>query len=813
MAFKDCIERITKAAGRALTEAELLSVATAVSREVRKLSRKQGFDDINGNPPALTSLPPGLLREAGKEAAMALLYEAQMKRQRVALQIMKHEELRPLMESAVTPAKGLSAVLARVDGRIRATSNTYFGRLVDTLNATAPRFFGLIEDQKGIRDLVKEIFGEDSGNPVAKQAAKAWHEVSEAMRLRFNRSGGDIRKLLTYGIHQTHDMRRVRGDGTPRAMGRWIDYVMQRIDKRRYRQDDGSPMRDAEIRGMLSSSWESIATDGAKDIEPGKTTGEAARAKRNAEHRVIHFKDADSWLEYHKEYSGHGIYATIVGHVQHLSRDIGLIETLGPNSTHEFNYWRDVAKKAGASGTRITFLENFYKQVDGSANQIIDSRVATVGGAIRALKSASALGFSVVSSLTDFATAPLTAFHNHVPMLRYLGNVLHAMNPLDRSDIRRAQNAGLGLETLIASVNRFGEDSLGGHWSTRISSASMRIFGLTGLTEAHRRAWTVAHAATLGDMTATGWGDLHPSDRAQLTHYGINEGDWKLLQKVEGEHFTDANPNVLTVASIRALTDEQLGVSGAAAERLRDTLATKALDMVLGEMDYAIVTPDAQTRAFMVGTSGGRGTYGGEFARMAWLFKSFSIASVQKHWYRGWGMKTTGGKAAYLASYFIGTTLIGAAAKQIRDFLKGKDPRDMSTAAFWVEAVLQGGGLGVLGDFVLSDLSRFGATATETLMGPIIGGTFHELYDLTWGNVQERARGEPTHAAAEAIRFAQSNTPIINAWFLRAAMDHLIFQQAQEYLSPGYLEKVRKRQMHDTGQGNWWRPGKVLPGR
>ena len=803
MAFKDCVERITRAAGRSMTDAEIMSVAMALNKEVRKLSRKQGFDDPAGNPPDLKALPPGLIRDAAKEAATALLYEAQMKRQRVALQIMKHEELRPLIEGAATAERGVDAVLQAVDHNIHAIKNTYYGRLVDTLNATSPRWFGLMEDAKGIRDLVREIFGEHTGNPSAKAGAKSWHEVSDAMRLRFNRSGGDIRKLLTYGIHQTHDMRLVRGDNTPQAMNRWVDYVMQRIDKRRYQREDGTLQTDGEIRGILEPSWKSISTNGASDIEPGKTAGEAARAKRNAEHRVIHFKNADAWLEYHKEYSGHGIYATVVNHVDRLSRDIGLIETLGPNPAHEFGYWRDVAKKAETSGLRISRLEALYRQIDGSANTIVDMRIAAAAGAVRSLKSASALGFSTISSLTDFATAPLTAFHNRIPMFRYLGNVLEAMNPLDHSDVRRAQNASLGLETLVSSVNRFGEDSLGGHWATRIGSASMRAFGITGLTEAHRRAYTVAHAATLGDLTEKAWGDLHPQDQSQLTHYGITETDWKLLQKVEGEYFTERNPRVLTTDSIYKLTDEQLGETGAAAARSRDRLATKALAMVLGEMDFAIVTPDAKTRSLMFGISGPRGDLGGEFARMAWLFKSFPMAAVQKHWYRGFGMKTVGGKAAYLAAYFVGTTIIGAANKQIRDFLKGLTPSDMTTAAFWTQAVLTGGGLGLIGDFVLNDASRFGRSFIESVMGPIIGGTGGDLYDLTMGNIHEAGRGEPTHLAAETVKFARDNTPFINAWYARALMDYLIFNEVQEYISPGYLAKVRARKFKDTGQRTW----------
>jgi len=42
----------------------------------------------------------------------------------------------------------------------------------------------------------------------------------------------------------------------------------------------------------------------------------------------------------------------------------------------------------------------------------------------------------------------------------------------------------------------------------------MRASGLTALTEANRRHFGVTMAATMGDLTEKGWGDLHASDRA-----------------------------------------------------------------------------------------------------------------------------------------------------------------------------------------------------------------------------------------------------------------------------------------------------------
>ena len=225
--------------------------------------------------------------------------------------------------------------------------------------------------------------------------------------------------------------------------------------------------------------------------------------------------------------------------------------------------------------------------------------------------------------------------------------------------------------------------------------------------------------------------------------------------------------------------------------------------MVLAETDYAVVTPGAKERALMFGLSAKKGTAGGEFARTMWLFKSFPVAVISKHWMRGWGMNTVGGKAAYAVSFGLGTTILGALALQLKDVTKGKEPRDMDTFAFWGAAFAQGGGAGIFGDYLYSNQSRFGRSLTETAAGPVFGGVLPDLVDLTFGNVQEAAGGDPTHAGAEALRFAQSNTPLINLWYTRAILDRLVFQQMQEYLSPGYLARMRERARKDTGQEYW----------
>jgi hypothetical protein len=206
-----------------------------------------------------------------------------------------------------------------------------------------------------------------------------------------------------------------------------------------------------------------------------------------------------------------------------------------------------------------------------------------------------------------------------------------------------------------------------------------------------------------------------------------------------------------------------------------------------------------------------KGTLGGEFRRAIALFKSFPVSTISKHWMRGWGQPTAGGKAAYLASYLVASTILGALAMQIKEIAKGHVPRNMDNKEAWIAAFLQGGGAGIFGDYLFNDHSRYGKKLIESAVGPILG-LGQDVYDLTLGNMLQAAKGEPTDAGAEAVRFIQGNTPGMSLWYARAALDHLMFHQLQEYVSPGYLSRMRKRDRENGVTGYWWAPGQVAPG-
>lgn len=241
------------------------------------------------------------------------------------------------------------------------------------------------------------------------------------------------------------------------------------------------------------------------------------------------------------------------------------------------------------------------------------------------------------------------------------------------------------------------------------------------------------------------------------------------------------------------------------------------------QVDFAVVTPDAKTQAFMNrGTR--RGTVEGDFLRMMMQFKSFPIAVIQRPvsrelFARGFSgprrggladlvtaLKNGNGEMQGLANLVVATTLMGYLAMSSKDLAKGKTPRDPNDPETWFAALTQGGGLGIYGDFLFGQVkNRFGGSVTNTIAGPTIGGTFTDLFDL-W----QRFR-EGDDVAASAFSDLINLVPFSNIFYLRTAMDFLILHRIREGLNPGYLERMERRIERENAQTFLLQPSSIIP--
>jgi hypothetical protein len=151
------------------------------------------------------------------------------------------------------------------------------------------------------------------------------------------------------------------------------------------------------------------------------------------------------------------------------------------------------------------------------------------------------------------------------------------------------------------------------------------------------------------------------------------------------------------------------------------------------------------------------------------------------------------GERLAVAQLLLWTTAFGYLSIATKDALKQRQPRSPEDPKTWIAAMVQGGGMGIFGDFLFGAASRFGNRPLETAAGPVLG-TAASAIDL-WSKLRE---GDD--AASSAFRLAQNNTPFLNLFYTRIAMDHLFFYSVQEAMNPGSLRRNEQRIQKENGQ-------------
>lgn len=803
----DCIAAVSQALGRPLKAAEAQKIEQRI-REHKVLLANQDRQAYLGMSEAQR------LQAAAKGAAEQLKADAVKKQQRIGLTILANQRLSGYFERQPgAMIDNIDRTLApRFDGKdniqsaetkYRAAYNEYTRSLSDAIDSFGPKMLGIIQNDAAMVPVFRELRGTDTGNPEAKAFAKRLAETFEAMRNRFNNNGGMIGKLDDWAHPQTHSSYLVFKAGK----SAWADFIRPLLDRSRYTREDGMRMTDAELNEFLGHAYDSIVYDGVMKKTPGQGQGTGARANRGRDHRQLHFADADAYLRYHARFAEKSLMATIVGHVNQMSRDIALVETFGPNPDLMFRTFLDKAEQdAAQAGTppeqirkKRGFAERLYDEVAGNGMPAGNETLARWASAVRSYLNVR-LGSAVITSFADDATAIVTARALNMSGTDYLLNQLKALGSNEAR--RQARALGFGLDTALFAIDRFGQENLANGFAAKVSSAVIRASGLSFMTEARRQGFAAMMMHQLGGMAQRydSLEQLEGGDHSLLLAKGITDVDWQIWRQAKPEDW-QGTP-VLTARAILNVDGDPKAVQAA---------ADKFQGAILEETGNAIIEPGARERAM---TSGRLqpGTVLGELGRSVLQFKSFPITMMTRHWRRMLNDPGKISKAEYTATMILGTTLMGAVGVQLNEIFNGRDPLDMQQPSFWGRAALKGGSLGFYGDFLQSQSSQHGTSAFAGMLGPSLG-LAEELLNLTQGNIIQALQGENTHAGAEALRTLKGLIPGSSLWYAKGALDHLIFQQAQEMVSPGYLRRMEQRAQREFKQKYWWKPGTDSPQR
>lgn len=703
-----------------------------------------------------------------------------------------------------------AAGISNVEARAKVVLGTLHAIAEQTLETLRPRAAGLYRNKARVNNVVRELFGEATGDEAAAAAAKAWSAAAEAARVRFNGAGGAIAKRADWGLPQRHDAVLVRKAGKQA----WRDFIRERLDRTKMLDHDtGRPLDDMRFEMLLDQTWERIRTNGLIDLEPGYTgRGRPSLANTRQEARFLVFRDADAWLEYQARFGSADLHGSLMGHLDDMAMDIARLEILGPNPRAMLGFIKQTVEREAALGDLpsqaipLGELRAIDEEQTGLAMVPGRPRVAAGFQALRNVLTSAQLGSAALSAITDWNFQQMARGLNGLPGVQnMLLPVLRLMNPADLADQRLAVRMGLVGENwasvAIAQGRYFGE-TIGPNWSRLFADVVLRATLLSPWTQAGRHAFGLEFLGHLADHVGKGFDAMPAATARALARYGIDQERWL---RIGAQDLT-----------------EHRGAAFLDSRRLyeRDPeLANRVMEMILTETEMAVPSVSDRVRSQLrlgLGERARPGTIAGELVRSGAMYKSFPVTLIHMQIMRGLRMAMPRGqRARYWAQLIIGLTVMGGVAMQAKNIAKGRDPQDMTTGDFWMAAAAQGGGLGIFGDFLFSDVNRVGGSPIATAGGPVVKFA-DDLTRLTVGNIQQAIGGDKTNVGREAVAFAERYQPGGSIWWARLAMERLIWDELLRMADPDAERRFRdeqRRALRERGQRFFWRPGQSAPDR
>jgi hypothetical protein len=665
-------------------------------------------------------------------------------------------------------------------------------------------------------------------NPQVVEIAKIIQKYQETTRLDANRAGASIGKIPGYIARQSHDADRMGAAG----FDKWMADILPRLDPETFAGvgDTGKFLKGV-YDGLLSGDHLKADTGAV----PSGFKGPANLAKKLSQERVLHFADGVAWHEYNKLYGTGNLREAVLRGLDLSGQNTALMRKLGTNPEANLNMALDIIKEDVRKGGDPAALKNFndarrgvldnrYKEVSGHTRIAGSSYAARISANVRAWQSLSKLGGALLSSFTDLPVAASEFRYQGKSYLGSLGEMTAGLVKGRGSDEQRQVLSSFGVyaDSMRGEIMRrfSADDSMGGKMS-RGMSLFFKLNGLSWWTDANKASAGLMMAHDLAHNKAKGWGDLDPQYQRALSLYGMDAGKWDLMREMETK-MADGK-DYMTTDGIASITDERITqhlqdlgrpANDAAIRETREDLDRSLRAYVNDRVSYAVLEPDARTRSII--NQGTRpGTIPGELIRFVTQFKSFPAAYMQKtigrelygrgytptplgQGYRGSkdflsALSNGNGERLAMAQLLLWTTAFGYLSMASKDVIKQRTPRSPEDPKTWIAAMVQGGGMGIFGDYLFGEASRFGNKPLESAAGPVLG-TAASAIDL-WSKLRS---GDD--AASSAFRLAQNNTPFMNLFYTRIAMDHLFFYSVQEAMNPGSLRRNEQRIQKENGQ-------------
>jgi hypothetical protein len=821
----DCVGEVS-AAGGGLSRSE----AQAVMQQIMDHADREGID------------PVAAARAYGEniEAARIIEQRNQLGNLRKRVAMVGNVEARIETYRAKYGDQGLSmAIRAEVrsfnttaersrfsaESVARSLGNKYLGGAMRDLY-NAGNLLKAMYNKSFSRQVGKEMYelsmkaAGEAGNPgvtgskEALAAATIIHGYQELAKQNLNKAGawiGDYAGYITKTQHDGLKMWKLGKDA-------WMDFITPKLDPKTFDGLDDSRAWLGHVYDALVTNVH-ISEEGRLGMKDAAFKGASNLAKKLSQSRELHFKDSDSWLDYQEAMGNGALHDQMFRALERSGKDEALMQRFGTNPRAEYEalIQRMEEKYLGTDNGGVRYLRekqatmlNEFSALDGTAAKPANQMIASLSQGMRNIMSMAHLGNVAWTHLASMAIKVRTLQSQGVGALEGWSNVLSSLvqgahgRGHDTHDLYDLLLAGFDGQHAHYLGRFTADDGVAGSMS-KATSLFMKINGLDYVLTAQKAGAKAVMARMLGRQVDKDFDHLLPETQVAFKEYGITPAEWDSLRGVQ-DHFQIGDRKFLTPdASQRA------GLEPNAADALGNKLATYYDDIA----NRSIVTPGVAEKS-MLGFGAAPGTLGGEVLRMVMQFKTWPVAATRqvlgtelRRGNRAWGSR-----AVSMASLAATATVLGYLRMTLADSLKGLEPKDPRNPATIAAALSQGGGLGILGDVLFSQGMPDQSAFTSMMAGPTFGAMSQAYFAyqqvLAAANTDSAVKSHLGRSlGAELVKTTMNNTPFVNLWYTRTALDYLLIWHIQEMMNPGYQRRYEQR-LKKQGQKFWLSPAQAV---
>lgn len=535
---------------------------------------------------------------------------------------------------------------------------------------------------------------------------------------------------------------------------------------------------------------------------------------------VLTWKDGDTFLRVHKEYSRIGKLQQIITDIDQFGRENAVHQFFGSNPTYVQNWFRRMARKSGKE-SQIEYALDRMDAVLRPETYETNNAYAF----IQTLKNAevgSKLGSAQLMATIDIPVAILSGKGIFGLPLKELMKLSGSWGKLSlREEIRFAEEIGMIFPDMLG---RMQDDLLSGATYGNKASNVIDKASRATMKYSYLESWTNYLTGAVAGIcnrhiakfvvAKTPFKDLPIKNQRMLAKYGIDDvnrggqSNWQRL--LDGDVVDDRGfINMRRLGELDSVFENAFGRTS-----LRNDLTTMFRDVA----DTLIIKGGDYDKAITNFFNDDRTVFGAVISALT-QFKQIPVGIWRKQILRMWKDNGPVERLAFTAFMFGTMTAMGYIINDAKDFVKGRNPLKPGPEKF-SRALITGGGFGIFSDImmefggeelikVLYGESKGNIKPQEfiySLMGPVFSDMFKVMEgvgELGFAAITE-ARGEDGDIRGKLRPLSKTvieMIPFQNMWWASMVVRKYVNEYVQEWVDPdGFAERERRfeRRAMDT---------------